>query len=124
MSERSGWKWYAAGVVGLLVVSVILHLIQLMGTATLLWLLSVILALYFVGAVCGWRVALIAIAALVGGCATYYVVGFVLLALYGPHYSTIYLALILVPLITPVGTAASGYLAFRLTKVRKRRQSD
>ena len=118
MSEQSGWKWYTAGVVGLLVVSVILHLIQLLGTATLLLLLSVILALYFVGTLCGWRIAPIALVALIGGCTTYYAT-LLLAFLHFPGLDGIYLALILIPLMMPVGAAASGYLAFRLTKQRQ-----
>ncbi len=61
---------------------------------------------------------LIALVALIGGCTTYYAT-LLLAFLHFPGLDGIYLALILIPLMMPVGAAASGYLAFRLTKQRQ-----
>jgi hypothetical protein len=112
------WQLYAAGGAALLVALITLHLIDLLGTVTLLVLLSVVLTLYFVGVLRGRRVALIALATIVGGCVTLYA-SILFFALGFPSLGGMYLIAVWAPLIAPVGAAASGFFAFLMTKVKQ-----
>lgn len=117
MSKVPDWQWYAAGVAVLLVTCVTLHLIELLGTATLLWLMSVIVALSFAGVLFGRRIAL---AAIVGGFAAFW--ASILWAIPTPRYvlGGAHRMMFAVFVLTPAAAAASGYLAFRLTKEGRR----
>jgi hypothetical protein len=85
----------------------------------LLVLLWVALAICFVVVLFGRRAALIVLAVIVGGCVTWYA-SLLFFALRFPGMGGMYLMVVYAPLIALLGAAATGYVAFRLTKERKR----